>query len=321
MCVGIDRAFEHELGRGRHADPVTRRAHELQRRAEQPARDRALVDAERHARSGGQHEQRMRADHHRDLQRIAARLRRVQHPPQMAARMQARRKRIARGAHRAVIAEVRDARFRIFRDDHRVRHVRTAIGFEVADHRQLREIDRVAFEHAIEHGPVRYDDRRDRRVRAPLPCIEQIVRVDAEQPRDACARRKYVRDERHRETVDALADEHVVPPARRERRDDGRHVLVRRQRLREREYVVGVMRAIGVREVMKVLLLGEKARRHDALRRIRNRNGRTARACVRRGPAARAYTYVAFRRFSASARSFGGLVGSMPTSRAMLLPM
>ena len=41
--VGIDRAFEHELGVRGHADAVLRRAHDFERRAEQAAGDVALV--------------------------------------------------------------------------------------------------------------------------------------------------------------------------------------------------------------------------------------------------------------------------------------
>jgi hypothetical protein len=49
-CGRVDHAFEHDLGVRRHAQAVARRAHDLERRAEQPAGDVALVDAERQAR-------------------------------------------------------------------------------------------------------------------------------------------------------------------------------------------------------------------------------------------------------------------------------
>ena len=59
--------------------------------------------------------------------------------------MQAGGEGIARVTHRTVIAEIGNAGHRIFGNDHRVGNVRSAIGIEVADHRQLREIDGIAF--------------------------------------------------------------------------------------------------------------------------------------------------------------------------------
>ena len=44
---GIDQALDHELGLGRHQEIDGARAHDVDRRAGKPARDRELVDVER----------------------------------------------------------------------------------------------------------------------------------------------------------------------------------------------------------------------------------------------------------------------------------
>ena len=128
--------------------------------------------------------------------------------------------------HRSVIAEIGDARHRVFRDDHRIRDIRSSVGVEVADHRQLREIDGVAFGDLVEHRAARYEGRRDRRVCALLISVEEPARVHVEQTTDALARCEEVGRERNADAVHVLANDHRMLPARGELRDDRGHVLI-----------------------------------------------------------------------------------------------
>ena len=81
----VDGAFQHKLGVRRHTDAVARGFHQLQRCAEQTASDGTLIAAIGQARSGGEHEQRMRTDHHRHAQFFATLAGGLQHPPQVPA--------------------------------------------------------------------------------------------------------------------------------------------------------------------------------------------------------------------------------------------
>src|SRR5207245_2507034 len=106
LRIRVDDAFEHELRRSRHADPMFWSTYYFERRTKQAAGDPAFVDTKAQARRSRHHEERMRADHHRDGKRLLLLLRELQQPPEMPARVQAGRELGLRVQHRTVVAQV-----------------------------------------------------------------------------------------------------------------------------------------------------------------------------------------------------------------------
>ena len=252
MGVRLDDALEHDLGMGWNPDAMFRRAHHLERFAKQPASNIALVITEGQPGRGGDHEQRMRADDHRDRHRPAAFLGHVEQPPQMATRMQTGREFVLRVDHCAVVAEIAAAGVRVLRNDHPAGDVLGTVGLEMLQHRKRVEVDvRVR----DDLGDRSRGDlfRFDLCARARLIGLVQPALLRVEHPRDALARAEHVADHLDADIVDIPEMEQRRAPLFVQRPDECRHVLVVRDRLLDRHHVVGMRLRIGGEEVPYVL--------------------------------------------------------------------
>ncbi len=235
--------------------------HHLQRRAEQAPGDVALVDAETHPGGSRQHEERVRADDHRDRERAAALARELQQPPQMAAGVQARRELGLRVQHRAVVAEVPGARVGMLGGDDAVGDVGRPIRLEVTHERQRSEIDFRLLDR-IEHRARGHDAGRDELARAGLVGLVKPRRVSAEQARDPRPRSEDVGDDLDPEPAHALEHDHGMTPLRRELPHDGGDVLIGRDFVPDDEDVLGVRGLIALEEGAEVLLARRARVRH-----------------------------------------------------------
>ncbi|MNO94421.1 hypothetical protein D3C76_860390 [compost metagenome] len=242
----VDGAFQHKLGEGRHADAIAGRLDQLQRLAKQTAGHRAFVAAEGQACRRGEHEQRMRANHHGHAQLLATLAGGLQHAPQVTARVQAGGEGLPGVAHRAVIAHVGDAGDRVLRNDDRVGDVGAAVAGEMLEHRQQCEVHGFAFEDFIQHRAGFHVARGDGVVGAVLESLVQLRRGHAEHPGDAGPGGEQVGDHRRAEVADFFADQQRVATLGGESIDQGGDVLIGAKGLRDGEHIVRVLPAIGV---------------------------------------------------------------------------
>ena len=117
--------------------------------------------------------------------------------------MQAGRELVRRVDHRAVIAEIARAGFRVFGDDDAARDVSRSIGIEMLEHRQRGEIDSVVGD-LVEHGTAFNDSRCDRPARTRLVSFVEATRRRAEEARDARARSKNIGRDFDRDSLDVF---------------------------------------------------------------------------------------------------------------------
>ncbi|MNE34286.1 hypothetical protein D3C80_1280030 [compost metagenome] len=204
----------------------------------------------------------MRTHHHGHAQFFATFASGLQHAPQMATRMQAGGQGLPGMAHRAVIAHVGDAAYRVFGNDDRVGDVGAAVAGEMLEHRQQCEVDRFAFEDFIQHRAGLDIARGDGMVGALLERLVQLRRGDAEDPGDAGAGGEQVGDHRRTEVADFFADQQRVATLAGEGIDQGGDVLVGAEGLLDGEDIVRVLPAIGVEKIVKILGIAERREGH-----------------------------------------------------------
>ena len=158
---------EHELGVRRHQHVGGAALHELERLTEEPTHDAALVLVDRADREGAERDCRMDADHERQRQGFVARLGDPLELPQVLARRQVNRRRVAALDLQPVVGAVPDLARRVFRERDRRRDVRPGVALVMDDLGQVVEVDLIALEDHLVHGAARHDLRDERFLHRP----------------------------------------------------------------------------------------------------------------------------------------------------------
>jgi hypothetical protein len=157
-----DLALEHELGVGRHQYLGGAALHQLERLAEEPAHDPALVLVDRADRERAERDRRMHADHQRERQGLVARLGDPLELPQVLAGRQMDRCRVAALDLEPVVGAIPDLARGVLREGDRRGEVGPGVALVVDDLRQVVEVDALALEDDFVHRAARHDLRDER---------------------------------------------------------------------------------------------------------------------------------------------------------------
>ena len=263
--AGQELALQHHLGVRGHQHVGGLALDQLERLAEQPAHDRALVLVDRADGERAERDGRVHADHEPELQRLAALLGDLLELPEVLAEREVDRRRVAALDHEPVVRAIPGLRGGVLRERDGGGDVRPCVALMVHDLRQRVEVHLRALQHDLVHGRGSHHARRDRLLHRAQVGLEHRVGRAVERRGQPRAARVDVGQHGEPGALDVLEEQHrALPTLLLELHDQGSDLVRRVDGARDYLELVRLAPLDGVQIAAEILAHGGSLSRDQA---------------------------------------------------------